>query len=654
MKHPSNKSFFPLLLLLTWIILLPCSNAFAQGIKDSCQNKKSLKAFENARSFFDLGEYPKCEEELKKAIEGCPSFTDAHILLGDLYVETARLPEGAGAYREALRNRPEKPEVVMGLLANTLFDMERYGEASRYFDSILSRQGINPEWRSILLKRQSVARFRQEQMDHPVAFSPVSLGMGVNTPGDEYINALSPDEEQVIFTRRTKIGTAQEGRGRQFREDFYESVKLDGAWSEAQLMQNPVPPGGDAGGLSRSPDGRKIWFTACFREDGIGSCDIYFTEKVGDTWLPPKNMGPVVNSDQWDSQPSISPDGKTLYFASNRRGGQGSSDIWKTELDEKGEWGRPVNLGAIVNTSLAEMGPFIHYDNSALYFSSQGHPGMGGADLFLSKRYDGGWTEPLNAGYPINTIADEIVILINPSGSKGYISSDLSSGQGGYDIYEFELAGRIMPVPVTYFRGKVFDRNSQAPLEAFFELTDLGSDSVVMSARSDRLKGDFLVCLPSDKDYALNVSCPGYLFYSDHFQLKGVRTSLDPFNLDIPMSPLEAGEKIILRNIFYETDRYVLLEESVVELNKLLEFLKDNPSLAIEIGGHTDNIGSASYNLDLSLRRASEVYSYLIGHGIPEERLSYNGYGYTEPVASNDTEEGRAMNRRTEIRITAL
>lgn len=654
MKHQSNTFRFVKLLFLVLTMLLCGSIVHAQDEQDATPGKKALKAFEAARSFFELGDYGKCEADLNKALESFPSYTDAYILLGDLYVETNRPGEAVEAYMKALSLQPKKPEVVMGLLGNTLFELERYREASECFDSILTRQGINPEWRSALLRRQALARFRQELMDQPVSFDPRNLGTGVNTAGDEYINALSPDENRIIFTRRTKIEPLQEGQRKEYREDFFESEKLEGDWSRARLIEDAVQARGDAGGLCISPDGRKIWFTACFREDGFGSCDIYFTEKVGDAWLPPKNLGPLVNSDQWDSQPSISPDGRTLYFASNRKGGQGSADIWMTELDGKGEWMRPVNLGNIINTSSPEMGPFIHYDNNTLYFSSQGHLGMGGADLFFSRKVDGSWTEPLNAGYPINTKADELVIFINPRGNKGYISSDLPTGQGRYDIYEFEMTGRMMPAPVTYFRGRVFDRTSLQPLEAYFELIDLNTDSVIMSANSDRLKGDFLVCLPANRDYALNVSCPGYLFYSDHFQLKGNNTSLDPFSKDIPMNPIKAGEKIILRNIFYETDRYTLMEESVSELNKLLEFLTVNPDLAIEIGGHTDNIGTAAYNLELSLRRASEVYNYLVGRGIPANRLSYKGFGFSEPLAPNDTEEGRAMNRRTEIRITSL
>ncbi len=241
-----------------------------------------------------------------------------------------------------------------------------------------------------------------------------------------------------------------------------------------------------------------------------------------------KNMGSLVNSDGWESQPFISPDGKTLYFASNRPGGMGSSDIWKTERKSDGSWDKPVNLGKPINTAESEMAPFIHYDNQTLYFSSTGHPGMGGADLFKSVNQNGNWTQPENLGYPINTKADELVIIVDPAGKSGFISSNSLKGYGGYDIFKFELHDAIRPVPVTYLKGKVFDKVSGLPLEARFELIDIKLDSTIVEATSDRQNGEFLVCLPGNRDYALNVSHDGYLFYSDNFPLSEIKSQLDP------------------------------------------------------------------------------------------------------------------------------
>jgi hypothetical protein len=394
-----------------------------------------------------------------------------------------------------------------------------------------------------------------------------------------------------------------------------------------------------------------MFFTCCYRADSYGSCDLYYSEKTGDKWSVAKNMGQAVNSREWDAEPSISPDGKTLYFTSSRNGGYGNSDLWKTERSDDGSWCKPVNLGNTINSAYAEMAPFIHFDNQALYFSSSGHLGMGGADLFKSTRSGNSWSEPQNLGYPVNTKADELVIIINPEGTMGYISCNDKSKGMGYDMFRFELPGDDKPNPVTYLKGKVYDRDTGDPLEARFVLIDIETDSVIIGSKSDKINGEFLVCLPGNRNYALNVSRDGYLFYSDHFPLSGINTSLDPVLKNIPLEPVAVGNSMILRNIFFDTDQYVLKPESFPELNKLTDFLEKNPALRIEIGGHTDDQGTDDYNAELSLNRAKSVNNYLVNAGIAQERMSYKGYGESKPVKPNDTEAGRAENRRTEITI---
>jgi hypothetical protein len=441
------------------------------------------------------------------------------------------------------------------------------------------------------------------------------------------------------------------GSEKEFVEDFFYADLAAGSIADAVKLNYPPGKDDDAGAICISPDGRLLFFTACFRADSYGSCDLYFSEKTGDTWSMAKNMGAHINSASWDAQPSVSPDGKTLYFASNRKGGAGSSDLWKTERMPDGTWGKPVNLGIMVNTPDAEMAPFIHHDNQSLYFSSKGHPGMGGADLFKSDRKTGSWGQPVNLGYPINSKADELVVIVNPQGDQGYISSNSLEGEGGYDIFMFGLHEAARPVPVSYLKGKVYDRMNGTPLEAGFELIDIELDSAIITANSDRHSGEFLVCLPVNRNYALNVSCSGYLFFSERFPFSEITTRMDPVIKDIPLEKLAVGKTMVLRNIFYETDQYQLKSISFPELDKLVEFLVSNPSLRIEIGGHTDDQGTAVYNDELSSNRARAVFDYLLEMGINEERITYKGYGESIPFASNETDEGRALNRRTEITI---
>jgi outer membrane protein OmpA-like peptidoglycan-associated protein len=300
------------------------------------------------------------------------------------------------------------------------------------------------------------------------------------------------------------------------------------------------------------------------------------------------------------------------------------------------------------------MAPFIHPDNRTLYFASRGHQGMGGFDLFVSRMdANGNWTSPVDLAYPINTYADEINLVVNAKGDVAYISSDKLGGKGGMDIYSFKLYKEAQPVMVTYFKGIVFDKETKHRLEAKFELIDLATGKVVSSSSSDPLTGEFLLALPTEKNYGLNVSKPGYLFYSDHFELLGESSKTKPFIYNVPLQPIRVGETVILKNIFFDTDKYDLKEESRSELARLTQLLKSNPQIHIEISGHTDNHGSADHNLVLSRNRAQAVYNYLIMNGISKERLSYDGFGMTRPIDTNDTEQGRANNRRTEFRVVA-
>lgn len=317
-------------------------------------------------------------------------------------------------------------------------------------------------------------------------------------------------------------------------------------------------------------------------------------------------------------------------------------------------FGNVENLGEAINTEEDEASPFIHPDNCTLYFSSEGWHGMGRMDIFISKKNKETqrWQKPVNIGYPINTPADEIGLVINTAGTRAYFSSDgLADQDRRKDIYSFELPQELRPNPVSYVKGRVFDRKTNLPLSARIDLTRLMDGETEVTTQSTEWSGQYLVCLPTGNDYALNVRKKGYMFHSENFALKDSNSITDPYIIDVYLSPLIAGEKVVLRNVFYATNSAILQSESMVELEMLIEVLTENPSLRLEIGGHTDNVGTAAYNLKLSQDRAKSVYDFLIFKGINEKRLTYKGYGLTEPVESNDTETGRARNRRTEVKI---
>ena len=646
----TTKSLICLTLLLSSLAL----SAQQPGQPLSTQNKKAEKAFFDAIDAYNIKDFDRALILLDKAVDADPGFTEAFILKGDIKSDLQINNEAIAAYHAALITNPDFSPSLFLILGNLELKTGHYKEAKQSFSTFLNYKAISGPKREKALKGITACDFGILTMENPVPFIPVNLGDSINTCYDEFINAITTDDQKIFFTRKDPRDQNSLNQSRSFEEDFYFAVKTrDTLWQKAINLGPPINTYGNEGALTISPDGRFLFFAACSRPDGFGSCDIYWSKKNGNHWTEPENLGETVNSSTWDSQPSFSSDGKTLYFASKRPGGKGSADIWRTILLPDGQWTPPQNLGDSVNTSLEEQTPFIHPDDQTLYFASRGFQGMGGLDLFYSRKHtDGQWSKALNLGYPINTFSDELALVVNSKGEMAYISSDKLGGKGKQDIYRFKLYKEAQPNPVTYFKGIVYNKKSKQRLEAHFELTDLSSGKTVVSSNSDPLNGEFFLILPSNKEYALNVTKPDYLFYSDHFSLTGYNSIMKPFKKDIPLQEIRLGETVVLKNIFFDTDKYILKDESKVELQRLIDLLRKNPRIHIEISGHTDNVGTPSYNAELSLNRAKAVFEYLVNNGIAPSRLSYAGYGISKPMDTNETEQGRANNRRTEFKIT--
>jgi outer membrane protein OmpA-like peptidoglycan-associated protein/tetratricopeptide (TPR) repeat protein len=626
--------------------------AISQTRALSTKSKKAERFFSDAGDAYNVRDYQRALKALNKAIQEDPAFVEAFLLMGDIFSDAKQIPEAVKSYRMAISADPEFSPNIYYIVANNELMIGQYQQARSDYEKFLSYPDIPQEKRNRSQTNLKNCDFGLYAMAHPVPFQPVNLGDNVNTPLDEYVNAITSDEQRLYFTRKLPRNAETIDQGNEFEEDFFVCEKQDSTWDKALNLGPPINTHGNEGALCISPDGNLIFFAACNRPDGYGSCDIYWSKKEGTHWSVPQNLGATVNSGQWDSQPSFSSDGKTLYFASKRAGGKGSSDIWKTELRPDGSWNDPVNLGDSINTRAEEMAPFIHPDDQTLYFSSRGHQGMGGLDLFYSRKdASGNWTKPVNMGYPINTFADEITLVVNAGGDLAYISSDKAGGKGRQDIYSFKLYKEARPHQATWFKGIVYNKETRQRLEAKFELIDLGTGKTVIESKSDPLTGEFLLSLPVNKNYALNVSKDGYLFYSDNFALQGEATVTKPFVKDVPLQEIKVGQTVILKNIFFDTDKYDLKDESRVELGKLIDLLVKNPKIRIELSGHTDSIGSEEHNIVLSKNRAEAVYNYLTAHAISKDRLTYAGYGFSRPIDSNATEEGRANNRRTEFRV---
>ncbi|HPA86743.1 MAG TPA: OmpA family protein [Bacteroidales bacterium] len=613
---------------------------------------KALKFYKSGMTAFDYIDYPNAEKLFKLAIETDEGFYEAHMMLGDLLLKQRRFAEAASSYQKAVSIDSLFYKPVFFSMASAEMMSGNYERALIHFNEYLALDKTSEKNRIKALRDIKNCEFAIEAIKKPVPFNPESVGEGINTSDDEYWPSITIDGQTLMFTRQSRPGR-DPARSRIAQEDFYISYRTEKVWNEATNAGAPLNTPQNEGAQSLSSDGTYMYFTACDRPGGLGSCDIFFSAFNGPGWSYPVNLGSPVNTSWWESQPSVNADGRMLFFSSNRPGGFGGKDIWYTVMKPDKKWSAPKNLGCVINTSGDEISPFIHFDGKTLYFSSDGLPGMGGLDIYFSRMLeDSTWTEPRNLGYPINTFNDEMGLTIESGGQKAYFSSKRNE-QEGKNIYSFNLYEEVQPDPVAYLKGKVSERGSGKLLSAEYELINLSTGKTVFSNRTDE-DGDFLVCLPSGYNYGLNISKKGYLFYSENFMFEGDHSAVEPYIKKIFLSPVRVGEKMLLANVFYEVDSWQLRKESLSELNRLCQLLIENTGVKIEIGGYTDSTGSNEHNLSLSEKRALSVVEYLVSKGIARERLQHKGYGNASPVGDNITSEGRRLNRRTEVQITGI
>ncbi|OIP00646.1 MAG: hypothetical protein AUJ98_07355 [Bacteroidetes bacterium CG2_30_33_31] len=642
------------LFIIFLLSLLAFSSCYSQKNQQYySSSKKAIKLYENAIDLMKIGKPERAEETLKLAIAKDPNFIDAFMVLGDIYSSKKNDEAALGYYKKALSINESYYPKLLYMTAEREMSIEKFGDAAVHLRSYLQSENFDNTLHDKVLHDIDICDFASELMKHPVAFNPTNLGENINSEFDEYVNSLNTENKMMIFT--VKHPSDMNSGQRSLVEDFFFANKDESdKWKFRQMLGKKFNSVNDEGAMVISPDGRLIVF-ASNRSENFGRFDLFYSVKNGDSWSDPVNMGEGVNSAYWESQPSISSDGKTIYFVSNRKGGFGGSDIYKVTLNENGTYGNLTNLGSKINTSKNEMTPFIHPDGQSLYFVSNGHLGMGGTDIFYSKLdANGGFSDPINIGYPINSKDNEMGILIDSKGTLAYISSDKYGGKGGFDIYNFELYKEARPTPVTYSKGIAFDKETHVNLKVSFDLIDLKTGKIWIHSTSDPTTGEFIFCIPQGQNFALNTYLEGYLFYSENFKIDIIKPADKPFIKNVPMSKIKVGESIVLENVFFASNSFNLNPESNVELEKVFNLLTNNPSLKVQIAGFTDNVGSPNDNKILSENRAKVVYNFLVNKGISTKNLSFIGYGEQSPIDSNDNEEGRQKNRRTEMKVTAF
>lgn len=518
----------------------------------------------------------------------------------------------------------------------------------------------------------------KELVKKPVRVFIDNVGAEINTQYSDYAPVISADESVMLFTSRrpTTTGGKMDPEINEYFEDIYMSTKDGDKWTTAVNMGSPINTDDHDANSGLSADGQKFLIYI-----GKNNGDLYEAELKGTVWSKPERMNKNINTEYHESSACYSADGKSVYFVTNKpEEGLGDRDIYVSTKDEKGKWGKAVNLGPVINTKGSEEGVYIHPDGKTLYFSSNGHKTMGAHDIFKSVLENGQWSTPENIGYPVNTTDDDVFFVISASGKHGYYASSNDKGLGEKDIYQITFLGPEKPMilnnednllasltaPVketviaptivikqaqlTILKGVITDALTQKPLEATIEIIDNQKNEVIASFTSNSSSGSYLVSLPAGKNYGIAVKKTDYLFHSENFDIP-MTAAFQEIVKDVALKNVAVGSKIILKNIFFDYGKATLRPESTNELQRLIKLLNDLPSLKIEISGYTDSRGSAEFNQKLSENRSKSVVDYLVQNGIAADRLTFVGFGKEQPIATNDTDEGRQMNRRTEFKI---
>lgn len=598
------------------------------------------KAIEQARE----GNFPEGIKILKEAVKAEPGYADAFLSIAGMYGEMKE-------YENAITYYDKAKAIDRGYFSDynlpysiNLAGKGEFEKALAAINEFLAIPNLRESSRLVGAYRAKTYQFaidynRQLQTKN-YSFEPRNLGDNINSSVSEYFPSISLDGQKLVYTRRVN----------NFNEDFFEASADSAGWTPGRALLGNINSQMNEGAQNISQDGQWLIFTGCNFPDGFGSCDLYISYLTENGWSEPENMGKTINTESWESAPSLSSDKRDLYFTSNRPGGFGGNDLYVSHRLPNGTWTHPANLGPGINTLGNESAPFIHADNQTLFFTSNGLLGYGEDDLFLARKSDSNtWQTPVNLGFPINTIENEGSLVVAADGRTAYFASDRNDTRGGLDIYSFELREDVRPARTLWVKGKVFDKETTKGLPSAVELINLETKTVLSKVQTDET-GNYLVTLPVGKDYAFNVNRKGYLFFSENFPLAEKQPD-STYNMDIPLQPIKANASIVLKNIFFDINSFELKDESTVELDRMVELLKENPGLRIQINGHTDNAGQPQNNLELSKNRARSVVNYLVSRGIDAGRLRFNGYGETRPIETNNTEEGRAKNRRTEMKV---
>lgn len=691
-----KKNFSLFVKMMLFLMLFTVSNAFSQNIeftKEFFSNDK--EGLKKAKSNIETGDYYHSQDSnyYKLAIEPYleankfnPNNALLNFKIGHCYLYSNFKLKAIPFLEKAKSLNPTVDPALNFYLARAYHLDMQWDKAIAEFNVFQKNGNSDSDSKMMATAAKSINEcyVGKELSKKPIRVFIDNLGKEVNSQNTDYGPVISADESVLLFTSRrpSTVGGGIDPGLNEYFEDIYSSYKqADGKWSPAKNMGKPVNTEDHDANSGLSADGTKFLVYM-----GKNNGDLYESELVGDQWSKPEVMNKNINTDKYhESSACYSPDGNSVYFVSDKPDGLGSRDIWISHKDEKGKWGKAENLGPTINTKYGEEGVFIHPDGKTMYFSSQGHKGMGGYDIFKTIYNDSSktWSTPENIGYPVNTPDDDVFFVVSASGRHGYYSSFKPNGFGEKDLYRITFLGvekqmimnnednliasqaapvketvvapvaEIKEAQLTILKGKITDALTQKPLDATIEIIDNQMNQLIATFTSNSLTGKYLVSLPAGKNYGIAVKKEGYLFHSENFDIPAT-SAFQEVTKDVELKGIVVGSKIILKNIFFDFDKATLRPESTNELQRLTKLLIDVPSLKIEISGHTDSKGANDYNAKLSDNRSKAVVDYLIKAGITANRLTYKGYGEDQPISTNDTDVGRQLNRRTEFKIISM
>ncbi len=672
-----KNKYFLIVLLTSMCLLVLNETIYAQQDKDLVAE---------ADAAYNIGAKSLALEQYQLALKINPNNVRANFMAGKAIIETIDKGNASRYLIKAYELDPNVSNDVLYLIGQSFQFGKDFENAILYYEKhkekIKTTAAQNKKISKSTLKAMladidykiTQCNNGKKYVGDPLEYSIKNLGESVNSGHADYAPAINKDETLIIFTSRREggVGIGNVDKDLEYFEDIYISEFKNGSWQPAQNIGTNINTEYHDASIGLSGDGKELFL---YKDENGG--DIYVSKQRKDgTWSKPQPISNKINSSYNENSVSISPDGQTLFFTSDRPGGKGGIDIYISKLDKNGEWGKPSNIGAPINTSSDEDGPFIDYDGKTLYFSSRGHQGMGGYDIFVSE-YDSAskkWSEPVNIGYPINTPDEDIYFVKSGDSKYGYYASVKDGGMGEKDIYKVAIPEHLKnydklkvrkieskPVPLAVKQVElnpvtlliyINDEMTATAMDAAVSIQSKedNSQTKLEKVSNGVYKGIFNNSV--EKGYIISVEKDGYMFKNLDVNIPAIAASAQEITKDIALSKLHIGFKSILRNIYFDTGKAILKPESNEELNKLERMLKENATYSIEISGHTDKIGSTAYNKQLSQKRAEAVVKFLVEKGIDVSRLTAVGYGEEKPLATNDDElEGREINRRTEFEI---